>query len=58
MKKQKYFNFNFKNKDNYLNFYINKTNEDAYNGVLSSENFNIFLSGPKKSGKSFLSKLW
>ena len=58
MNKQKIFNFNFKQKINELNFYVNSTNIDAFNGVLDENNKNIFLTGPFKSGKSFLGNLW
>ncbi len=57
MNKQQIFNFNF-NKLNNLDFYVNDTNKDAYNLINNAENTNIFLKGPKKSGKSILSKIW
>ena len=57
--KQKFFNFKFNNKifDD-KNFYINSTNQDAYTGILSSNIQNLFLTGPSKSGKSFIGNLW
>ena len=58
MKHQKIFNFKFKKKNDEFNFYINSTNYDAYHGILNKNNKNIFLSGPKKSGKTLLSNIW
>ena len=58
MIKQKIFNFDFSNNNSNLDFYVNKTNIDAYNLVNSSNNLNIYLKGPKKSGKSILSNIW
>ena len=58
MNKQKIFNFDFSNNNSNLDFYVNKTNIDAYNLINSSNNFNIYLKGPKKSGKSILSNIW
>ena len=58
MKKQKFFNFNFNNLNNDLNFYVNSTNYSAYNGVLDDKNNYTYLKGPKKSGKSFLGSIW
>ena len=58
MNKQKIFSFKFKNKFNQANFYVNKTNIRAYEGILNSKNKNILLIGPNKSGKTFLSKIW
>ncbi len=58
MNNQKVFSFSFRNKENSLNFYINSTNNLAYNGLIQNNNYNIFLNGPKKSGKSFLGNIW
>tara|TARA_B100000945_G_scaffold269684_1_gene230691 strand:- start:981 stop:1610 length:630 start_codon:yes stop_codon:yes gene_type:complete len=58
MNKQKIFNFDFSNNNSNLDFYVNKTNIDAYNLINSSNNLNIYLKGPKKSGKSILSNIW
>ena len=58
MNKQKIFNFDFSKNNNNLDFYVNKTNIDAYNLINSSNNLNIYLKGPKKSGKSILSNIW
>ena len=58
MNKQKIFNFDFSKNNNNLDFYVNKTNIDAYNLIHSSNNLNIYLKGPKKSGKSILSNIW
>ncbi len=58
MNKQKIFKFNFNQTENYSNFYVNDTNIEAYNGVISNNYQNIYLYGPKKSGKSYLGKIW
>ena len=56
---QKYFNYEFfENKDT-NNFFVNHTNIDTYN-ILTNPLFveNIFLFGPKKSGKTHLINIW
>ena len=58
MNKQKFFNFDLKKYDNEINFYINSTNNNAYNGVVNIKNKYLYLSGPRKSGKTFLGNLW
>ena len=59
MIKQKSFNYKFNdNNDNELNFFVNKTNIYAFNALINSDTKFCFLYGPKKSGKSYLSKIW
>ena len=59
MIKQKSFNYKFNNKnDNELNFFVNKTNFYAFNALINNDTKLSFLYGPKKSGKSYLSKIW
>tara|TARA_B100000989_G_scaffold233294_1_gene180060 strand:- start:168 stop:797 length:630 start_codon:yes stop_codon:yes gene_type:complete len=58
MSKQKIFNFKFNKFDDYSNFYVNKTNFDAYNAIIKNNEHNIFLYGPNKSGKSSLGEIW
>ncbi len=58
MNKQNIFKFKFKNNDSYSNFYVNNTNKEAYNGIIGNNFKKTFLCGPKKSGKSFLCKIW
>ena len=59
MIKQKSFNYKFNDKnDNELNFFVNKTNFYAFNALINSDTKLSFLYGPKKSGKSYLSKIW
>lgn len=58
MKKQKHFKFNFNSSEIYSNFYVNETNLFAYNGVVTNNHKKIFLYGPRKSGKSYLAKIW
>ena len=59
MIKQKSFNYKFKNNDNNeLNFFVNKTNFYAFNALIKNDTKCFFLYGPKKSGKSYLSKIW
>tara|TARA_B100000989_G_scaffold176518_1_gene132528 strand:- start:627 stop:1253 length:627 start_codon:yes stop_codon:yes gene_type:complete len=55
---QKSFNYKFKKDHNELNFFVNKTNFYAFNSLIRNETKFSFLNGPKKSGKSFLSKIW
>ena len=59
MIKQKSFNYRFNDKeDNDLNFFVNKTNFYAFNALTNNDIKFSFLYGPKKSGKSYLSKIW
>ena len=59
MIKQKSFNYKFNdNNDNELNFFVNKTNFYAFDALINNETKCSFLYGPKKSGKSYLSKIW
>ena len=56
--KQKSFNYQFIINQNYTNFYVNKTNFHAFNGLIKNNLKFSFLYGPEKSGKSFLSEIW
>ena len=59
MSYQKVFNYQFLLKKDYENFFVNKTNQKAYDfTILDNFDQNIFLFGPKKSGKSHLVNLW
>ena len=58
MNKQKIFNFKFKNKINEFDYYVNETNFYAFNNLINNNSKFSFLCGPKKSGKSYLSKIW
>ena len=59
MIKQKSFNYKFNdNNDNEHNFFVNKTNFYAFNALINNDTKLSFLYGPKKSGKSYLSKIW
>ena len=59
MSNQKFFNYQFSSKNNNENYFVNITNQKAYNlTILDNFNQNIFLFGPKKSGKSYLANLW
>ena len=59
MIKQKSFNYKFNDKnDSELNFFVNKTNFYAFNALINNDTKLSFLYGPKKSGKSYLSKIW
>ena len=59
MIKQKSFNYKFNDKnDNEFNFFVNKTNFYAFNAIINNDTKLSFLYGPKKSGKSYLSKIW
>ena len=58
MIKQKFFNYKFENQDDYFNFYTNETNIIAYDNIIKKNDKNLFLIGPRKSGKTLLSKIW
>jgi len=59
MNNQKVFNYQFSSKNNYENYFVNHTNQKAYDlTILEEFNQNIFLFGPKKSGKSHLVSIW
>ena len=59
MSYQKIFNYEFLKKKDHENFFINQTNQKAYDlTILEKFDQNIFLFGPKKSGKSHLVSIW
>ncbi len=59
MSYQKSFNYQFLSTKSYENYFVNQTNQQAYDlTILKEFNQNIFLFGPKKSGKSHLAELW
>ena len=59
MSYQKVFNYQFLLKKDYENYFVNQTNQQAYDfTILDNFDQNIFLYGPKKSGKSHLVNLW
>ena len=58
MIKQKSFNYKFNSNDDEFDFFVNQTNFYAFNALINNENKYSFLYGPKKSGKSYLSKIW
>ena len=59
MIKQKSFNYKFNyDNDNELNFFVNETNFYAFNALINNDTMFSFLYGPKKSGKSYLAKIW
>ncbi len=58
MIKQKSFNYIFNSNDNEFNFFVNQTNFYAFNALINNENKYSFLNGPKKSGKTYLAKIW
>lgn len=56
---QKTFNYQFLSKKDRENYFVNHTNQDAYDfTIINDFDQNIFLFGPKKSGKSHLANLW
>ena len=57
MNKQKVFKYKFSENNISPNFYVNITNQDAYNGMINST-YQTFLYGPNKSGKTEMSKIW
>ena len=59
MNYQKIFNYQFSSKNDIDNYFVNQTNQKAYDFTIADKfNQNIFLYGPKKSGKSYLANLW
>ena len=59
MNQQKIFNYKFSSRNDHENFFVNQTNQNAYDITnFKTLNNNIFLYGPKKSGKSHLVNLW
>ena len=59
MSNQKIFNYQFTPINNQENYFVNQTNQKAYDfTILDNFDQNIFLFGPKKSGKSHLVNLW
>ena len=56
---QKYFNYHFSQQKDQENFFVNYTNQEAYNfSILNNFNNHIFLYGPHKSGKTHLTNIW
>ena len=56
---QEYFKYQFSSNKDDVNFFVNKTNKDAFKlSILNNFEQNIFLFGPKKSGKSHLLNIW
>jgi chromosomal replication initiation ATPase DnaA len=59
MSYQNFFHYQFKSKKDSENYFVNQTNQKAYDFTILDEfNQNIFLFGPKKSGKSHLLSIW
>ena len=59
MSYQNFFNYQFSTKKESENYFVNQTNQKAYDlTMLDDLNQNIMLFGPKKSGKSHLASLW
>ena len=58
MNRQNTFKFNFIKKNDEFDFYVNSTNIRAYDGIINNISNNIILSGPNKSGKTLLGKIW
>jgi len=59
MSKQIYFDFIHNNELDINSFFVNKTNQEAYQMLTSNVLLsNIILIGPKKSGKSHLANIW
>ncbi len=59
MSYQKIFNYQFSPINDHENYFVNQTNQKAYDlTIVEKFNQNIFLFGPKKSGKSYLASLW
>ena len=58
MIKQKIFKYKFNYEFNEYNFFVNKTNNYAFNRLINNNSQLSFLYGPIKSGKSYLAQIW
>ena len=59
MSSQKYFNYEFSITKVNEDYFVNQTNQKAYDlTILKNFDQNIFLYGPKKSGKTHLANIW
>jgi chromosomal replication initiation ATPase DnaA len=58
MIKQKSFNYKFNSNNDEFDFFVNQTNFYAFNALINNKYKYSFLNGPKKSGKTYLSKIW
>ena len=59
MSNQKIFNYQFSSNKDLQNYFVNHTNQKAYDlTILNDFDQSIFLYGPKKSGKSHLATFW
>ena len=59
MNNQKFFKFETKNELDLSSFFVNETNNEAFSSINKKYLAeNIFLVGPKKSGKSHLANIW
>lgn len=59
MSNQKIFNYHFPLNKDLQNYFVNHTNQKAYDlTIIDNFDQSIFLFGPKKSGKSHLASLW
>ena len=59
MNSQDYFNYEFSENKDLDNFFINKTNQDVFNALINNSlDDNVFLFGPRKSGKTHLLNIW
>ena len=56
---QSFFNYNLRPNFSINNYFVGKSNIEAYNLLINNKNINnLFLVGPPKSGKSHLSFIW
>ena len=55
---QKSFNYQFNTDQSDLDFFVNKTNFNAFKHLTYEKNKLNFLNGPEKAGKTFLSQIW
>ena len=57
---QTFFNYNLKPRLDISNFFVGKTNINAFNILIKENSLNnkYLLIGPKKSGKTHLSQIW
>ncbi len=58
MIKQKSFKYKFNHEFNEYNFFVNRTNNYAFDRLINYNSQLSFLYGPNKSGKSYLAQIW
>ena len=56
---QSFFNYNLRPNFSISDYFVGKSNIEAYNLLINTQNINnLFLVGPSKSGKTHLAFIW